>query len=75
TLLEKLMGFYTKNILPYVGGIVSKNYRAYRYLPDSIEEFLTAEKLNCELQEVGFMPLYTKAFSANVCTLFIARKL
>lgn len=75
TFLEKLMGFYTKNILPYIGGIVSKNYRAYRYLPDSIEEFLTADKLNSELQVVGFEPLYTKAFSANVCTLFIARKL
>ncbi|WP_297810977.1 bifunctional demethylmenaquinone methyltransferase/2-methoxy-6-polyprenyl-1,4-benzoquinol methylase UbiE [uncultured Helicobacter sp.] len=75
TLLERLMGIYTKNILPYIGGIVSKNYRAYRYLPDSIEEFLTAEKLNTELQEVGFAPIYTKAFSANVCTLFIAKKL
>lgn len=74
SLLERLMGFYTKNILPFVGGIVSKNYRAYRYLPDSIEEFLTTEKLNLELQEAGFIPLYTKAFSANVCTLFIAKK-
>lgn len=72
---ERIMGFYTKNILPFVGGLVSKNYRAYRYLPDSIEEFLTADKLNAELQEVGFMPLYTKAFSANVCTLFIAKRL
>ncbi|MBX7490009.1 bifunctional demethylmenaquinone methyltransferase/2-methoxy-6-polyprenyl-1,4-benzoquinol methylase UbiE [Helicobacter turcicus] len=73
--LERLMGFYTKNILPFVGGIVSRNYRAYRYLPDSIEEFLTTDKLNCELSEVGFKPLYTRAFSAGVCTLFIAKKL
>ncbi|WP_034288333.1 bifunctional demethylmenaquinone methyltransferase/2-methoxy-6-polyprenyl-1,4-benzoquinol methylase UbiE [Helicobacter sp. MIT 11-5569] len=73
--LEKLMGFYTKNILPFVGGIVSRNYRAYRYLPDSIEEFLTADKLNSELNAVSLKPLYTKAFSASVCTLFIAKKL
>lgn len=73
--LERLMGFYTKNILPFIGGIVSRNYRAYRYLPDSIEEFLTTNKLNCELSEVGFKPLYTRAFSAGVCTLFIAKKL
>ncbi|TLE16151.1 bifunctional demethylmenaquinone methyltransferase/2-methoxy-6-polyprenyl-1,4-benzoquinol methylase UbiE [Helicobacter apodemus] len=72
--LENLMGFYTKNILPLIGGIISKNYRAYRYLPDSIEEFLTKEKLLLELKEVGFIPLYTKAFSANVCTLFVLKK-
>ena len=73
-MLEKFMGFYTKNILPFVGGIISKDYRAYKYLPDSIEEFLTANKLNLELQENDFEPLYTKSFSANVCTLFVARR-
>ncbi len=73
SLLEHIMGFYTKHILPFIGGIISKNYRAYRYLPDSIEEFLTAKKLNAELQGNGFTPLYTKSFSAGVCTLFIAK--
>lgn len=75
SLIEQLIGFYTKKILPFVGGIISRNYRAYRYLPDSIEEFLTTDKLNTELSEVGFKPLYTKAFSAGVCTLFLAKKL
>lgn len=72
--MEKLMGFYTKNILPFIGGIISKNYKAYKYLPDSIEEFLTAKKLILELEELGFSPVYTKSFSANVCTLLIFKK-
>jgi len=25
-----------KRVLPRVGGLISKNYEAYRYLPDSI---------------------------------------
>lgn len=75
SLMERLMGFYTKNILPFVGGILSRNYRAYRYLPDSIEEFLTTDKLNFELSKVGFKTLCTKSFSVGVCTLFIAKKL
>lgn len=73
-LLEKIMGFYTKNILPFIGGAISRNYEAYKYLPDSIEEFLTAKKLCEELENEGFIPLYTKAFLANVCTLFVAKK-
>lgn len=72
--LERLMGFYTKNILPYIGGIISKNYAAYKYLPDSIEEFLTASKLNAELESIGLMPLYSRSYSANISTLFIAKK-
>lgn len=74
SVMERLMGFYTKNILPLVGGILSRNYRAYRYLPDSIEEFLTTDKLKIELQEAGFQPLCIKAFCAGVCTLFVMRK-
>ncbi|MGP1449835.1 MAG: bifunctional demethylmenaquinone methyltransferase/2-methoxy-6-polyprenyl-1,4-benzoquinol methylase UbiE [Wolinella sp.] len=74
TFLERLAGFYTKNILPYIGGIISKNYAAYRYLPDSIEEFLTREKLNGELSATGFEVVYSRSYSANISTLFIAKK-
>lgn len=74
SLLEKCAMFYTKKILPIVGGLVSQNYKAYKYLPDSIEEFLNTQKLNEELKESGFTPLYTKAFLANICTLFVAKR-
>ena len=39
-----------KNVLPRVGGLISKNYEAYKYLPDSIEEFLTTDMLEKELE-------------------------
>lgn len=74
SLLEKCAMFYTKKILPIVGGLVSQNYKAYKYLPDSIEEFLSTQKLNEELKQSGFTPLYTKAFLANICTLFVAKR-
>lgn len=65
---------YTKKILPAVGGMISKNYEAYRYLPDSIEDFLTAQMLIEELEEVGFDHRYTKSFSFGISTLLIAQK-
>ena len=73
-LIEKCAMFYTKKVLPLVGGLMSKNYKAYKYLPDSIDDFLSTQKLNEELIESGFMPIYTKSFLANICTLFIAKK-
>jgi demethylmenaquinone methyltransferase/2-methoxy-6-polyprenyl-1,4-benzoquinol methylase len=70
----KIVDFYMKRILPAVGGLVSKNYEAYRYLPDSIEEFLTTEMLQQELKETGFEVKYTKSFSLGISTLLIAQK-
>ncbi len=65
---------YMKRILPFVGGLLSKNYEAYSYLPNSIEGFLTKEHLIEELQEVGFETLEAKGSALEISTLFIARK-
>ena len=74
-LLDHLTDFYMNKILPILGGIISKNKEAYRYLPDSIDEFLTTENLCKELKLAGLEPVYVKAFSMNISTLIIARKL
>ncbi len=73
-IFDKISRFYLKNILPLIGGLVSKNYEAYRYLPDSIDDFLTLEHLSKELQTEGFEVVYHKGFSMNISTLLIAKK-
>lgn len=73
-MLDKVVDFWMKKVLPRVGGIISKNYEAYKYLPDSIEEFLTTEMLSKELEEAGFEMKYTKSFSMGISTLLIAQK-
>jgi len=72
--IDKIVNFGMKNILPRVGGFISKNYEAYKYLPESIEEFLTTEMLAKELEEAGFEMKYTKSFSMGISTLLIAQK-
>lgn len=73
-LVDKVVDFGMKNVLPRVGGFISKNYEAYKYLPDSIEEFLTTEMLASELEQVGFEMKYTKSFSMGISTLLVAQK-
>ncbi len=70
----KIVDLYMHRVLPTLGGIVSRNYEAYRYLPDSIEEFLTTVMLQEELCSAGFELQYTKSFSMGISTLLIARK-
>ncbi len=73
-LVDKVVDFGMKNILPRVGGFISKNYEAYKYLPDSIEEFLTTQMLSRELEEAGFEMKYIKSFSMGISTLLVAQK-
>ena len=74
SIVDKVVDFGMKNILPKVGGFISKNYEAYKYLPDSIEEFLTTEMLSKELEDTGFEMKYTKSFSMGISTLLVAQK-
>jgi len=74
-LVGRIVDFGMKRILPYVGGLISRNYKAYRYLPDSIEEFLTTKMLSQELEEAGFEIAHTQSFSMGISTLIIAKKL
>lgn len=73
-IVDKIVAFGMKNVLPRVGGFISKNYEAYKYLPESIEEFLTTEMLAKELEEAGFEMKYTKSFSMGISTLLVAQK-
>jgi len=74
-IVNKVVDFGMKNILPRVGGFISKNYEAYKYLPDSIEEFLTTKMLSEELESAGFEMKYTKSFSMGISTLLVAQKI
>lgn len=73
--LDYLTDFYMNKILPTLGGLISRNKEAYTYLPNSIDEFLTTDNLCKELKQAGLEPVHVKAFSMNISTLIIARKI
>ncbi len=73
-ILKKIRDIYLHKILPYVGGLISKNLEAYTYLPNSIENFVTIQGMQKELEKAGFDILYTKSFSMDISTLIIAKK-
>ncbi len=73
-IMAKITDFYLNNILPKIGGAISNNKEAYEYLPNSIEGFLTIEKMQEELEDAGFEVMYSKSFSMNISSLMIARK-
>ena len=74
-LVSKLTKFYMNNIMPHIGGLVSKNKDAYIYLPKSIEAFITRKQMCEELKEVGLEPIFVQGYSLDMSTTFIARKI
>lgn len=66
--------FYFKNILPAIGRLVSKDNRAYTYLPDSVNAFPFGEKMKNILLETGFTTVEYKKLSLGIATIYKATK-
>lgn len=75
SLLDKCISLYTKHILPILGFLISKNYQAYKYLPDSMDLFLSPGELGEILQEMGFRICEIRAYNAGISHLVLAQKL
>lgn len=69
-----LMNFYMQKILPFIGGLASQNYKAYRYLPDSIKSFTSSLGLVQKLEFRGIEKYLMKGYSANISTLYVGIK-
>jgi demethylmenaquinone methyltransferase/2-methoxy-6-polyprenyl-1,4-benzoquinol methylase len=66
--------FYFKNILPAIGRLVSKDNRAYSYLPDSVNAFPFGEKMRQILLDTGFKKVEYKKLSLGIATIYKATK-
>ncbi|CAA6803052.1 MAG: Ubiquinone/menaquinone biosynthesis C-methyltransferase UbiE [uncultured Campylobacterales bacterium] len=74
SLMSHIRGLYMNKILPFIGGVISMNFKAYKYLPNSIGDFITTNELKEELEKAGFKIVFTKGYSGDISTLVIAQK-
>ncbi len=51
---KQIYMFYFMRILPFIGRIISKDSRAYTYLPESVNEFPDGDRFLTILADVGF---------------------
>ncbi len=66
--------FYFKNILPKIGALISKDNRAYTYLPDSVTIFPYGDQMKQILLNCGFNSVSIHKLSMGIATIYIARK-
>ena len=63
-------GLYFHRILPLLGGLVSRNFAAYRYLPKSVAGFPPRQEFKRMLEGQGFTDVRWEDFTFGVVTLY-----
>ncbi|MEG9328926.1 demethylmenaquinone methyltransferase / 2-methoxy-6-polyprenyl-1,4-benzoquinol methylase [Salinimicrobium catena] len=66
--------FYTKNLLPVIGKLFSKDKVAYSYLSESAAAFPYGENFNNILRKTGFINVEDKPQTMGVATIYTASK-
>lgn len=66
--------FYTRCIIPAAGRIVSKDVRAYRYLPESIAAVAQGEAMTALMEKAGLHAATFRPLTLGVCTIYTATK-
>ena len=67
--LDALYDFYSFNLIPALGGVVTGDAQAYRYLVESIRRFPAPEALARMMREAGFARVSFERMTAGVVAL------
>ena len=73
-LVRRLYRLYSNHVMKPVGGLVSKDRKAYNYLPDSIEEFPDPELFLGIMRQAGFKDCRRKSLSLGIAQIYIGQK-
>ena len=69
-----LYNLYFCHVLPFIGGRISGDKSAYKYLPASVLKFPKPKVFAATIKEAGFRNVITKAYTLGICRLFVAEK-
>ena len=72
--VKQIYSAYFHYILPFLGRIISKDNRAYNYLPESVDAFPENEKFIEILKVVGFTKAQHLPLTLGIVSLYIAIK-
>lgn len=64
---------YSRRILPWIGGIITGNGDAYRYLPESIQKFPDAAELAESMRRAGFDDVSFERLTGGSVALHLGR--
>jgi demethylmenaquinone methyltransferase / 2-methoxy-6-polyprenyl-1,4-benzoquinol methylase len=66
---------YFYRLVPWIGGLLAHDRRAYRYLAESVENFYSAQKVAELLEQAGFGQVRIRRFLNGAVCMHVAEKL
>jgi demethylmenaquinone methyltransferase/2-methoxy-6-polyprenyl-1,4-benzoquinol methylase len=74
SLLRWIYGAYLTYVVPIIGGLISGNYDAYRYLRDSVTGFPVPEALEGIMKGQGFRVVRSVSIFGGISHLYLIEK-
>lgn len=71
---KQLFHFYFRYVMPLVGRIVSKDHRAYTYLPESVKAFPSGEEFLEVMNKVGYRDTKCIRLTGGIASIYLGRK-
>jgi len=71
---RRLYEFYSYRILPRIGGAISRDRRAYEYLPASVGEFPAPDVFLGMLERAGFRNCRARSQSFGIAHIYIGER-
>jgi demethylmenaquinone methyltransferase / 2-methoxy-6-polyprenyl-1,4-benzoquinol methylase len=72
-LFRTLYDFYSRRILPAIGGAISGSRDAYTYLPESVRKFPAPEELSEMMRAAGFATVEFERLTGGIVALHVAQ--
>lgn len=72
--LAPFINFHLHTVIPTLGGMISGEADAYRYLPDSTESFLPAEQLAERMLSAGFRNVGFRRYMLDTVAIHWGKK-
>jgi demethylmenaquinone methyltransferase/2-methoxy-6-polyprenyl-1,4-benzoquinol methylase len=71
--IKQIYAFYSRYVLPRLGGAISGDAGAYRYLPASVAAFPDGEAFLRRMESAGFRDLRAVRLTFGVASLYFGR--
>ena len=65
---------YFQHFIPWIGGLVSGDRAAYRYLPASVQQFPGRREWTATMAHCGFSQVRHRAFTFGICRMYVGGK-
>ena len=72
--IKQVFGFYSKRVIPFLGKLISKDKRAYAYLPESVEAFPEGTDFETIMTKLGYKDVNSILLSGGIATIYMGLK-